>query len=708
MMLSARGVLYSALHICVVQGQAPQAAPSSGAFQGLDHPFGSNSSSCNVAELPTRINNLNSACCGSEPSNIHVQNCQFACSVDCMTVIIPLLNDCAPVLNKIYDRAATDTMFDGQASGLVELQTRCYEIPTEILLNDLQELVEAGRCAPESLDGVAATDIKAAACEDTSPHDCGQMLSTGIFTCDVDFCNSVVPQCPNAGQCDSTCGFCPDDTLDDGGHRRQLAALQQQQTALNRRGERRRAQNLMQCLPTYFESQMTTVSQACDTPQGSIPSECDARCAIVFDTFWTRCMRQLSNMVGQSELRQWEQFYMTCTAALPPEPLVHAVVQCAGAGDRVNGAFGSPAPPVLPEDSLLSMPFPTNSTCNIGLLPSRITHLNEACCSGNEEQGCGPCDTACALVLLPLLDDCANILDQLYDHADGLYDGSASVLTDLRAECISILPADIITHIVTMRAHGDHAASCLSDQVLDGLATTEVKGVVCEDVDERCDALLACGILTCERDFCNSEPSCHYAGLCDRTCDMCPSEMGGGAGRRTQALMDISIALGDCNPQTFPAEVAVVDQACCDADTHLCEEGTPTECDAKCAIVYDNFFPRCQHLLSGIVTTPAVMRAFGRLYVACTEQLPTEPLLRAILNCSNGTHHPVTPPVTPVTPPPPAPPPTPSPILNNATVVPTDGVPTQAAPSSGAFQGLDHPFGSNSSSCNVAELPTRI
>ena len=463
-------------------------------FERLGPPFGANSSSCNIAELPARMNRLNAACCeAGAPAG---QGCRVSCDVDCITVIMPLWDDCAPVLNIFYDRAGADTVFDGQARTLTGIRSSCLALPTDTFVSDLAGLVEAGACSADSLDGVAATGIKVATCEDSWNHDCAMMIEAGMFTCSRDFCNTAMPVCRDAGQCDSTCGFCPDAGS---GHRRELIAGLQQ-NGQNQQLERRRAQNLMQCLPTYFVEQLTAVSQACDTPEGSVPTECDAKCAIVFDDFWARCTRQMSNQVGASEMRQWQQFYVTCTAALPPGPLLQAVVECAPPFP--------PAPPTAPEQTLLAMPFPVDSTCDMTMLPSRITQLNDACCSSSEAGGCGPCSIGCALVLLPLLDDCGNVMDQCYDHVDGVYDGEASSLAALRSECVSIAPGDVTNQIRIMREQGGELEACLNDQALDEVAATEVKGVVCEDVDRRCDVLISGGIMSCATDFCNSKSTC--------------------------------------------------------------------------------------------------------------------------------------------------------------------------------------------------------
>ena len=91
-----------------------------------------------------------------------------------------------------------------------------------------------------------------------------------------------------------------------------------------------------------------------------------------------------------------------------------------------------------------------------------------------------------------------------------------------------------------------------------------------------------------------------------------------------------------CDPATFGADAAAADDACCDSDN--CQDGTPGSCDAKCAVVFNDFYDRCRRFLEA-QSDPDVVVTYDRLYATCTAALPVEPLLRAVAVCNNtGTH----------------------------------------------------------------------
>ena len=85
---------------------------------------------------------------------------------------------------------------------------------------------------------------------------------------------------------------------------------------------------------------------------------------------------------------------------------------------------------------------------------------------------------------------------------------------------------------------------------------------------------------------------------------------------------------GMCDSTTFATEVQRVDEACCDADTS-CDGGLPAHCDAKCAIVYNGFFGRCQ----GQLDASGTVDGYEQLFETCSN-LPTEALLRTAIQCS--------------------------------------------------------------------------
>eukprot|EP01050_Picozoa_sp_SAG11_P046358 SAG11_NODE_23665_length_384_cov_4.357895_1_plen_74_part_10 len=56
-----------------------------------------------------------------------------------------------------------------------------------------------------------------------------------------------------------------------------------------------------------------------------------------------------------------------------------------------------------------------------------------------------------------------------------------------------------------------------------------------------------------------------------------------------------------CDPTTFAAQAHLADHACCDEDGSSCENGSPTQCDVKCSIVYSDFYNHCQSVLEASV-----------------------------------------------------------------------------------------------------------
>ena len=78
--------------------------------------------------------------------------------------------------------------------------------------------------------------------------------------------------------------------------------------------------------------------------------------------------------------------------------------------------------------------------CNLSKLPQRIAELNEVCCiapsTTEKKNQCDiePCDAQCVGVLLPLLDECQPLLNEIYDGADGKEDGN-NTQSDLAPAC---------------------------------------------------------------------------------------------------------------------------------------------------------------------------------------------------------------------------------------------------------------------------------
>ena len=112
------------------------------------------------------------------------------------------------------------------------------------------------------------------------------------------------------------------------------------------------------------------------------------------------------------------------------------------------------------------------------------------------------------------------------------------------------------------------------------------------------------------------------ADACPLACGTCTGVVTDG--RRLQAAMQCDLAF-------FTTDVQLVDTKCCD-DGVSCAGGVPTTCDAKCALVFNDFFTRCSSVLA--TQTDAVsMASYQRLFSACSTGLPVEPLLRAAAVC---------------------------------------------------------------------------
>eukprot|EP01050_Picozoa_sp_SAG11_P016447 SAG11_NODE_2246_length_3639_cov_1.957062_5_plen_269_part_00 len=206
------------------------------------------------------------------------------------------------------------------------------------------------------------------------------------------------------------------------------------------------------------------------------------------------------------------------------------------------------------------------ATCPMESLSQRVVELNEACCIG--DQCTGTCDTDCVAKLFPLLDDCHPVLNTLFDGMDGTFDGEASGLTETYNQCLAIPASDIIGMLKTLQDRGQCPPTAL-----DAVGETEVVVGPCANVwgGERCELGVASGVMTCDRDFCNTVPTknnpCVVAGQCDRTCGFCSDDSSEGH-RRALALLEklrrLQMAHVRCNPATFADEAATVDDACCD------------------------------------------------------------------------------------------------------------------------------------------------
>ena len=226
--------------------------------------------------------------------------------------------------------------------------------------------------------------------------------------------------------------------------------------------------------------------------------------------------------------------------------------------------------------------------------------------------------------------------------------GSPLLLPALQAAaCHSISPLDALRTLGTLDASGDCAANGVS---LDGVAATPVPEPACADLlgADTCGQMLA--IFSCEADFI---PGGSMAGNCDATCHLC----GGGGPSGGHRLLAASLSevlqnrtpttaspsrsdavnldrsrrlqANECTPDSFAAGAEAVSEACCDAAGDECAAGAATVCDAKCALVYIDFYESCSGLLAGL----SAAAAYRGLYATCHDSLPLAPLLEAIAGC---------------------------------------------------------------------------
>jgi hypothetical protein len=260
-------------------------------------------------------------------------------------------------------------------------------------------------------------------------------------------------------------------------------------------------------------------------------------------------------------------------------------------------------------------PLEPNADCDIfSQLWGKVQEL-DAECPGAPER----CTVPCGVALLPFWDACGSMLNalSLFDDADGSHDGRAGMFAALRGKCNDIPSADLLDELKPLYDAGQCPADWMED-----VSTTAVPAEACQDVRTGCEPGIASGFMSCERDFC---PTCGLAGQCDKTCGLCSNDAET-HGHRLQ----IATAEHECPPHAFETEAAAVNEACCDEGGCA---GVPTECDARCGVVYIDFYSRCSDLL-GIYHVDDMV-GYTRLQQTCAEQMPAEPLLRLIGRCTS-------------------------------------------------------------------------
>lgn len=282
-------------------------------------------------------------------------------------------------------------------------------------------------------------------------------------------------------------------------------------------------------------------------------------------------------------------------------------------------------------------------------LYARVARLDATCCP-NGVADCPngsptACSVACGAALSPLMDECGRLLNVLFDAADGVEDGTADIFRSLMRKCNTLRPQDILAELQPLQAAG----RC-PDSWTEGIGATAVAAGACSDARPNCVSLTQ--LMSCAGDFCNTVgAACAMTGQCDKTCGFCgdgpaadgppdpwagggrglstpppppaaepdpgdwgigappPPPSSGGHHRRQRRLQ----AAHACSPDVFSAAAAAVTDACCDDATGAGCTGVPTECDARCGIVFIDFYARCAELLR--VYEPAQVRSFGHFFL---------------------------------------------------------------------------------------------
>ena len=143
--------------------------------------------SCDLSGLSAAIDVVNARCCPTEPCT---------CNIPCSSALLPLLDNCRPVLNAMLDM--DDGVEDGIAGVLDDIEDQCLAIPSSEVLDELKEMHDAHSCSTKALNGVAQTEVVAAACADSGHLECATLMIAGLTCSSRDMVTN----------CRDTCNLC--------------------------------------------------------------------------------------------------------------------------------------------------------------------------------------------------------------------------------------------------------------------------------------------------------------------------------------------------------------------------------------------------------------------------------------------------------------------------------------------------------------------
>jgi hypothetical protein len=223
----------------------------------------------------------------------------------------------------------------------------------------------------------------------------------------------------------------------------------------------------------------------------------------------------------------------------------------------------SPTPsPAVPASAVvgpwLGTDLPDTVECPIADFRAKLAAVDTECCPGAGQcsgGGSSECSLHCAGKFLPLYASCNRTMTQLLDGMDGITDGVAQNVENMRGACLALSSTAIIDEMIRMR--DEDGCTIHGNGVGEQTVVTTPDG--CADTDATLCGLVSTGVLSCEDDFC---PGCTNAHKCDGTCSFDCAESTGGKGggkghRRAQIHLD-----DGCSPLNLEDKVGPVNDAC--------------------------------------------------------------------------------------------------------------------------------------------------